>query len=61
MNISYDKTFNLYFIKVIKEGATGAIFVFAFTDRSSFEEVAQQLSRINHPNTNVCPIVIGMK
>lgn len=46
---------------MIKEGATGAIFVFAFTDRSSFEEVAQQLSRINHPNTNVCPIVIGMK
>ena len=45
----------------MKEGATGAIFVFSFTDRGSFEDIDQQLSRINHPNINVCPIVIGMK
>ena len=49
------------FKKVIKEGAGGTILVFSFSDRGSFEDVDQQLSRINHPNTNICPIVIGMK
>ena len=51
----------IFILKVAKEGATGAIFVFSFVDRSSFEEVDHQLSRLAHPNATVCPIVIGMK
>ena len=51
----------LLLLKVAKEGATGAIFVFSFVDQSSFEEVDHQLSRLAHPNSTVCPIVIGMK
>ena len=47
--------------QVVKEGSVGAIFVFSFTDRSSFEEIDHQLSRVAHPNSNICPIVIGMK
>lgn len=50
-----------YYFKVAKEGAAGAVFVFSFTDRNSFEEIDLQLSRISHPNSNICPIVIGMK
>lgn len=47
---------------MIKQGAAAVLLVFSFTDRSSFEEVDSHLSKVVvHPNSSVCPIVIGMR
>ena len=42
----------------------GALFVFSFTNKSSFEEVDAALSRLSHSSTasgDVCPLVVGTR
>ena len=42
----------------------GALFVFSFTNKSSFEEVDTALSRLSHSSTasgDVCPLVVGTR
>ncbi len=44
---------------VCREGAVGALFVFSFTDRGSFEELDPQLARLS--GGDVCPLVVGTR
>ena len=42
----------------------GALFVFSFTNKSSFEEVDAALSRLSHSSAasgDVCPLVVGTR
>ena len=42
----------------------GALFVFSFTNKSSFEEVDVALSHLSHSSTasgDVCPLVVGTR
>lgn len=50
-----------HILPVCKQDSSGALFVFSFTDKSSFEDLDAQLSRYIHPNSPVCPIVVGMR
>lgn len=45
----------------MKEGADGVIFFFSMVDRSSFEDIAQQMSRILDDQANLCKLVIATK
>ena len=47
-----------------QEGAVGALFVFSFTNKSSFEELDAALSRLSHSASasgDVCPLVVGTR
>ncbi|XP_059081141.1 ciliogenesis and planar polarity effector 2-like [Tigriopus californicus] len=46
---------------VCQENSTGVIFVFAFNDRRSFEELDQQIPNLSQAPTQICPIVVGTK
>lgn len=44
-----------------KEDMDAALAVFSFTDRASFEEMPQLVSRLLQPNEHPCPILIGTR
>lgn len=46
---------------VCKEGADGALVVFSFTDRASWEELPGLVQRTAQPQDNITPIVVGTK
>uniref|UniRef100_T1JBK2 Ciliogenesis and planar polarity effector 2 n=1 Tax=Strigamia maritima TaxID=126957 RepID=T1JBK2_STRMM len=50
-----------HILPACKEDLDALIFVFSFTDRSSFEEIPQQLSKIFQPTERPCPIIFGTR
>ncbi|XP_068771952.1 ciliogenesis and planar polarity effector 2 isoform X2 [Struthio camelus] len=44
-----------------KEEADGVLFLFSFTDRSSFEDLPAQMARVTQPGENLLRVVVGTK
>ncbi len=44
-----------------KDGADATLFMFSAVDKSSFEDLPQQMSRILDPVENLCKFIIGTK
>ena len=50
-----------HILPACKEKVDGVIFTFSFTDKSSFGDLPQQMSRINSASDNFCRFIIGTK
>ncbi|KAM7139108.1 ciliogenesis and planar polarity effector 2 [Macrochelys suwanniensis] len=50
-----------HILPACKEKADGILFLFAFTDRSSFDDLPSQISRVTEGSGNLVKIVIGSK
>jgi GTPase SAR1 family protein len=46
---------------VCREGAVGALFLFSYSDKSSFDDLDNQLTRLSHSSTDVCPLIVGTR
>ena len=53
--------FPIHFRQACKERADGILFLFSFTDKGSFEDIPQQMSRVLDANDNMSKFVLGTK
>uniref|UniRef100_A0A8B9P9V0 Ciliogenesis and planar polarity effector 2 n=1 Tax=Apteryx owenii TaxID=8824 RepID=A0A8B9P9V0_APTOW len=50
-----------HILPACKEEADGVLFLFSFTDRSSFEDLPGQMARVTRPEENLVRVVVGTK
>ncbi|XP_062449159.1 ciliogenesis and planar polarity effector 2 [Rhea pennata] len=50
-----------HILPACKEEADGILFLFSFTDRSSFEDLPAQMARVTRPEENLLRVVVGTK
>ena len=54
--------FPLLLFQACKDHIDGILYMFSFTDKASFEDIPQQMSRILGPDdSTVCQYVLGTK